>query len=397
MQETLVIELTREHPTQPHWVCFDDKGSIISEAIQGDPAQLAALSLERYIIVLLPALDFTLLSVALPPMNKQRLQQALPFSVEEQLLQEVDTLHIAPLFAEQAKEGEMPVLVIERAKMQHWMQVIKGMGVAPDLVTSSFFAVPYQPHEATILLANPCVCRFAQYQGLLCDIDNISLVLPTLSKNIIAYRDAASVLSHPLSPELVSQETVLESAALFRVMARFVLTERPINLLQGRYQSRKIHLPKGLFFKTLAVLACTWFVMLLSYPIISYAILKVRLYSLNQEITTIYKKHFPGASQVSAPRIRMEDRMASLTSAANENKLLLLLAYFGKALKEVPNVDIKRLNYTDRDVTLEVTANAAQEVSVFITTLSQQGVKVTQQNANLSGDKVSVNLLVGFV
>lgn len=399
MQETLVIEITKENPSQPSWICFNANKEIIEEAFLGDASKLASLAIDRHVIVLLPATDIGLLNVQLPPMNKQRLLQALPFAIEEQVLQDVERLHMAPLNGEQQKDGMMPTLIVEHIKMQEWMQLLKTMGVSANVMTSSLFAIPYVDPDASLLVNDVLLLRLDQYKGFVCDATNLELMLTGNGRNqftqtLVVYKDPNQA-ALPMIQEIECQEKILTRQDMFRMMASFILAETPINLLQGRYFSRKIRLPKGLLYQTMFFLAIGWVLLMLSYPLISYSLLSLRLNSLNNMITSIYKKHFPEMKSISAPKIRMEERIAQLTSAENENKLMLWLGYFGKALADVPSVDIKHLNYTEQDMTLEVTASSAQDVSRFVEKLSQQGLHITQQNANLSGEKVSVNLLVG--
>lgn len=401
MQETLVIEITKGDPAKPSWVCFNAESQIIDEALLGDPGRLAALADERDVIVLLPMSDIALLNVPLPPMNRQRLLQSLPFAIEEHVLQEVSGLHVVPLYAEHEKEGLMPVLVVDHVKMQEWMQSLRSWGVSANMMTATLFAIPYNASAISMFLDDPLLVRLGQYNGFVCDADNIDVMLmPSIKeqevRSVIVYRDASSNVPVPAIEGVTVQEKTFGSQEWLRIKARFVLSEKPINLLQGRYFSRKMRLPKGLLYQTIAGLAACWVGLMLLYPIVSYAILQVHLSSLDRGIAAIYKKHFPGASRVVSPKLSMEDRMTQLTNAASENKLMLLLGYFGRALADVPSVDIKHLNYTDQEISLEVTASSAQDVSRFVDKLSHQGLQLTQQNANLSGDKASVSLLVRF-
>lgn len=390
MQETIVIEVLKDTDSALSWVCFSAEGHIIAEQIAGDPALLAPLVTDRHVIVLVPASNTLLLNVSLPPMNKQRLQQALPFAVEEEVLQDVEKLHIAPLFLEQKQEGNMPVLVVERAHMQTWLQRLKQNGITPDVMTSTLFGVPYEANTIHVLLDEPSLLRAGTYQGHVCDHDNLPAILEqfnTEQSRIVLHGESNNML-------LPYETKPLNAVARLRMLATQVLNDAPINLLQQQYVSRKMRLPKGLFMQTLFGLAAIWLVLLLAYPLTSYMILKIRWLSLNNQVAAIYKKHFPAAKTLAAAKIRMEDKISQLNTAANEQKLLLQLAYFGDALKEVPSVDIKQLTFTEQKTELAVIASTAQDISRFVGKLSQHGLRVAQQNANLANDKVSVNLSV---
>jgi len=399
MQETVVIEILENNTTHVNCARFNAQSTLIDEAVNTLLTDVAPLTHDCYVIVLVPAEETVLLNVSLPPLNKQRLVQALPFAIEEYLLDDCKGLHIAPLLKEQVHEGSMPLLVVAHEKMQAWLQCLKEVGISPDLMTSTFFALPYQEKVMSLLLATPSLLRFGQYQGYVCDPHNIpvmlSQLLPFLGNNKVAcYLLQGNACSLPALPETNMTLEHIDENERLRRMATFILTEKPINLLQDRYLVKKMRLPKGLLVQTILGLTIGWIVLLLLYPFVSYAILKSELITLNQRIAVIYKKYYPTARNFGKAKVQMEERIAQLTTVANENKLLLQLSFLGEALKNTPTVTIKQLTFTEQKMELEVTANAADEVTRFVEILTQKGLKVVQQNANLSNDKVSVNLLV---
>lgn len=60
-----------------------------------DPSAIKAEATGKEIIILVPAEDVLLTIVQLPDMSKTRLLEALPFALEDQLIADIDTLHIA--------------------------------------------------------------------------------------------------------------------------------------------------------------------------------------------------------------------------------------------------------------------------------------------------------------
>ena len=61
----------------------------------GDLASLTSAVVDKEVIVVVPARDVLLISAQLPKMNRSRLLQALPFALEEQLIDDVEDLHFA--------------------------------------------------------------------------------------------------------------------------------------------------------------------------------------------------------------------------------------------------------------------------------------------------------------
>src|ERR1700733_1994273 len=98
MQETVVIEILENNITHVNWARFNAQSTLIDEEVGALLTDVASLAHDCYVIVLVPASDTVLLNVSLPPLNKQRLVQALPFAIEEYLLDDCERVHIAPLF-----------------------------------------------------------------------------------------------------------------------------------------------------------------------------------------------------------------------------------------------------------------------------------------------------------
>lgn len=395
MQETLVIEFTKNHPNNPDWVCFDTSGTVIDEAVKGDPSALKSLAQDRFVIVLIPASDTLLLEINLPPVNKQRLLQALPFAVEDYVLADVETLHLVPSLNQFKKETLLPIAVVEHEKMKQWLLFLQQIRVKPDIITSTFSLVPREENTISGLIQNgELLLKLTPNQGFVYDLQNqdyLKQVLMTnAAKNICVYHEDANFPADLMSINVREKQISRKELYLQLINNR----ENVINLLQGKYALKKFRVPKGMLFVSLLVVFACWLILLISYPIVYYALLNSRLNALNQQIEVIYNKHFPTEKKVRFPKVQMEDRLSQLTRNENENKLLLLLLYFGKAHQEFPQVEIKQLRYHEDRAELELTAKSANDIANYTAKLKKLGLQVIQQNANLVEDKVSVNLLV---
>lgn len=80
--------------------------------------------------VYLPHDWFTSLTVKVPGGARRVPEQVLRFAAEEQLAQDIDTLHIVPLA--KAEKGELPVLVIERERLSQVKSTLAEAGMQID-------------------------------------------------------------------------------------------------------------------------------------------------------------------------------------------------------------------------------------------------------------------------
>ena len=130
------------------------------------------------------------------------------------------------------------------------------------------------------------------------------------------------------------------------------------------------------------------------YPTGSYIILKQRQDVLQQQISQLYRQHFPQGKTMVAPKLRMEDKLHKLQDQMGENRLLLLLGYIGKGLSGSASVNLKRFDFQNGQLTVELSAADSANFSAFNAFLTQQGLQVKQQNAVLSGERVNATLQI---
>ena len=94
MSSTLVIQLQHNAENKQCWLIADSDGNITQSAAYDDLRTISKHCADKSIVVLIPADEVLLLSLTLPVMKKNRLQQAIPFAIEEQLSDKADTFHI---------------------------------------------------------------------------------------------------------------------------------------------------------------------------------------------------------------------------------------------------------------------------------------------------------------
>src|SRR3990167_3804199 len=144
--------------------------------------------------------------------------------------------------------------------------------------------------------------------------------------------------------------------------------------------------------KAAAYMGAIWLVLMFLYPVVSFAILDQRTRDVKTQITAIYKRQFPNSSSVVAPKERMQQKLNKLNSDLGDNHLLLMMANVGKGLSQSSGVTLKRMDFQNNVMTLEISAASSDIFSSFTDALAQQGLHVKQQNATLNGTRVNATL-----
>lgn len=396
MQEKLIIYLAAQDTSPPSWVLVNAEGMVTEAIMEGDPALLASLHHHREVIVLIPHEDVLLTKVAMPKMNRSRLQQALPYALEEQVIDEIDVLHFAA--GDYQADNLLPVAVTSKEKMQRWINWLKEWHIKPDILTSVLFVLPLSERTWHIALRqDQAWVRISAYEGFIADRMNLPYLLSIALKehmppNSFHIHNYASTPIHSSFDTVLIQEDKLGEEDFFRHLSG-ILNQPFINLLQGTYATKRSRKwQQGMLWKGMVVLLSIGLSVLFLYPTISYFILHHRVNLIEEEITAIYKRHFPHSTSLVAPKQRMEERMRKLSSNAGQNRALILMSEVGKALS--PAIKLKRLDYQNNQLTLTLTAGSSEVLSVFTEQLQKQGLMVQQQNANLAGGVVSATLQV---
>jgi general secretion pathway protein L len=397
MQATLVIFLHAHDLSRPSWAVVDADAKLIKLIESGDPSELSAEAKDRSVTVIVPAEDVLLTTATLPKMNRARLLQAIPFALEEQIIEDVEIMHFAA--GKQQVDEPLPVNVVSRTKMTEWMTLLQSFNIVPDVVMSSIFALPTTKDEWIAVINEVAVVRTGSANGFACDRINFAEMLSLALATAVSPPNKISINNAHGSPlnltiSVPVEERAVTSLEVMEMMARQAVFEAPVNLLQGDYQNKKTRrMPKMTnLLKVGAYLAITWAALLFLYPVVSFIILNGRASDIKTQVAAIYKKQFPTATSIVAPKERMQQKLNKLASDIGENHLLLMMANIGKALSQASGVQLKRMDFQNNLMTLEISAATSEVFSDFTNALMQQGLHVKQQNANLTGARVSATL-----
>jgi len=150
MPEFVVIRLGREPERQVDWIVVDENGTRRSPPQAGTLSEAATMVRGRPVIVLVPATDTVSMTVQLPIRSKVKLQAALPFALEEQLAEDVETLHFAA--GEPRESGRRPVAVVARAKMDAWLELLESADIQPWQIIPEHYGVARIPGTISMLV-----------------------------------------------------------------------------------------------------------------------------------------------------------------------------------------------------------------------------------------------------
>lgn len=384
MHISLLIRLQTDELVS--WATFDRKGRIINSAV-GVP--LNEVPTDNYQpLVLIPSTDILLTEANVPSTNRQKIIQAVPYALEEQLIDDVDNLHFVmgkPLL------GNIPVAVIAKTSMENYLQRLQAAGFKPIALQPDVLAVPHLDDGWTLMYLDDIVLvRTGLYAGFAIEADSINVVLPmAIAENpptqitVINHTDLTSLPTLGI-PIQTAEDNILAG-----------INHNALNLLQGTYSPKnKSWLRPWLLTIALCLI---WGGLYVTEQIIDYRHLTQQRQFLNQQITTTYQEAFPEARRIVNPRVQMEQKLTELRKQQQINEVFLTtLTTMTPIFKTIPNLTIKRIDFRNKQFDLQLTVKNFSALEKLQTSLNKLNLTVKVKSATSQNQLVASRLQISI-
>jgi len=377
MRPTLFIHF--HHLTLVDWTVFDSQQRLVNHVAE---ATLATIPIDKnqQVIVLLPNTDILLTHVDIPTTQRQRLQQAVPYALEEQLAEDIEQLHFA--LGQRDVNQHLAVAVIAQRHLDSYLNVLREFQLSPAVVLPEVFALPLISESWSVMQQGQRVLiRTEKQAGFAMDVENIQSILPlmTLPSQIIVWgklsesvREAFNSFNVPLIEKIPEQNFLISTCYQKEV----------INLLQGKYQpvSQTAHLwrPWRLTAALLLLLGCVE----IGRLALDYRQLEQQSQVLNQQIEQIYRQTFPQAQKIVNPRVQMEQQLNELKGKAKNTQagnFLILLNQLSPTLVKVNSLNLKEITYQSGKLELSLEVPDLPTLELLKRYVKEAGI-----NANFS-------------
>ncbi len=131
---------------------------------QGSQRGLEGIASAEEIIVWIPAAEALLLSARLPTRSEAKIAQALPYALEEQVVEPPERLHFA--FTREA-DGALAVAVASRERMDRWLSALAAAGLEPTRLAPVTLSLPLAERSwALAFFPGEIALRSGLYSGL---------------------------------------------------------------------------------------------------------------------------------------------------------------------------------------------------------------------------------------
>jgi general secretion pathway protein L len=399
MADWLLLRLPAEEDAPLSWAVADARGQLLSVPSQDTGGGLHTMATGRKVALLVPAGEVSFFDVPLPAGNEARLLQLAPFALEDQVSQDVDTLHFA-VGMRDAATGTVPVAVMEHTQMQQWLDRAMALQLAPHAVYAESDLAPVLPGHVTMLVAGEqLLLRNDQTRPLVLPAADPSLALDMLlgtpenisQINLTVYvgpgdwQKYSSVLE-PLRERVASFKVQLSSGGILAQLAQGLAYSAPINLLQGEFKPRSATRGNWQAWRWVAALAAALLVLHAAGSWWQLHTLRQTSKTVDAATAQLYGSMFPGQRMGSAPRRALEKRLAAVAGGGgSQGELLHLLAAVAAAKQNVPMTQLESLTFKPGGMQLKLTAPDASTLEQFNQALRASGYKAELTSGTARG------------
>ncbi len=376
MADWLLIRLAREPGAFASWLVADMAGRIVTAQRQGPLQQAAELAASHRVCALVPAVDVVLAEADVPIKSGTRVQQVVPFALEEQLAEDVENLHFA-IGKRPPQALRTPVAVVSRTSMDQWLEQLRDSGIEPNFVFAESELVPSNPGQAVGLLDADC--------AIVRPAGRLPVTMP-----IGALAEALELL-RPRGDEMVAADPTGHGLVLYTGAAEWHEHSHEVETIRDRFDGIKVQLltdgPLSLFAQSLPE-ALTSAINLLQPPYaptnslasgwkvwraaavllgalvglhalgsaVELAALGRAEHRVNVAIERTFRAAMPGEHNAVDARNRMEQRLESLRGGAGGSGLLAALGALAQARAGLEGTVLEALTFRDGALELKITA-----------------------------------------
>ncbi|WP_158675313.1 type II secretion system protein GspL [Thiohalobacter thiocyanaticus] len=392
MRETLLIRLADAPEETVEYTVIGADGKLLTQVQRGTPDGLAAQAAGRRVVLVVPGTDVSLFRVEVPTDNRQRMLRAVPYALEEQLADDVDTLHFA--LGSRAADGRVGVAVAAREQMDQWRAWCDDAGLEPAAwYAETQLLTPVA--EAWVGLEDPAAGRLLLRgpggEGYAIDRD----IWPCFAARLgeprrVRWLAAGSAETELPAVDGLEQETGGWAQSPLEHLAGGLAQSGLINLCQGDY-SRQQQLGRLLRpWRAAAGLLAASLLLALVGQFVQLQRLEAREAELTAQIEQLYRDTFPQAQRVVNARHQMEQQLLALRRAQGQDALdfLGLLASSGEVFSAAEGVELQGVGYRDGQLDVQLTARDLQSLDKLKQQLAAGGqLQVEIQSATAGGDR----------
>jgi len=391
----IYIPLVGENSVQ--WAVSDDHGKLSAD-VEYSTLEAVASEIEgRRVTVVVPADEVLLAEATVPGNSTARALQAIPYALEEQVADDVESLHFA--LGSKGKDDNYPVAVISRDTMDTLTEQCQAAGLRPTEIVPETLALPQLPNEGleapawtALLDQDQVVIRMGGSQGFATDTGMASIMIDGATQAldgdvkpllVIFRTDAQAGLEVPEDTDIEIRPCE-HRVALY---ASGLANSTHINLLQGSYNPKKNFDKNWKPWRATAALAACLCTALFVGKWLDVRSLDKREAHLDEQIALAFKQALPD-TRMRRPRRQIESALNQI-GAVNSDGFTNRLSQIASSLATQPQTALKTIGYRNGRFDLDLNTDAVPTLDALKSELLKRGtLAMSVQSANRENNTV---------
>jgi general secretion pathway protein L len=401
MADWLLLRMPRDEDGVPAWATADNRGQLRTAISQGSPDGIAAAAVGCRVALIVSGADVLQLQAALPAGNEARLAVVAPFALEDQVAEDIETLHFA-IGSRPGDDLPTPVDVVGRALLDRWLAEARGWGLDPVAVYTDSELAPTVPGHLTALLEGSSVTLRADgARALVLPAEDLSMALDLALQQfgldaavtpLVLYTTSMDWQRHQadaeaLRPRLASLKVQLVGGGVLALLAQELPQSGAINLLQGEYRPRRASGAGFARWRLAAILATAAVALHVGGKLFEIQRLGKAEREVDAAIEQVFRESMGGEQNTTNARRRMELRLAGLArGGASQGELLQLRAALATAKNGVPGSRIDGMSFRRGLLELRMTASDAASLERINQSLRGRGLTAEVTSGSVKGE-----------
>lgn len=360
--------------------------------------------------LILSAANYSVHWVSMPGVNNRHLARALPFALEEALIEDVAHYLIVPSGQANKKvrayavASELIERLLEECEHHHLKvhDLIPETRLLPDrnLICRSVF----NHHQDAWLINLPGVFEGWVKETALTPV--LESVLPGIEKEQLsiwaASLDQAKLLKTNIETGFIDSFEEIELIATDgEQQLQAALTEKYTSLLTGAFEKREHKENKpAAWWRPLLAMSAVWLVLVAIYLLAENRLLSAQERMVRQASINLYKQLFPGERvRANGLERQFKEKLSSGSSGSQKGFLNLVnvtaQTYADKRLQEKLQLQSIRFNERLQELIVEVKAKSLNELQTLKQALEAQGIDAEVSSASNDETGVKGRLKIG--
>ena len=342
--------------TQYEWLWID-RDAVVA-ALRGDANALSRAAAGEPLHLLVDGRLARVMQASIPARSQRLAAQAAPYAVEDELVEEIDQVHI--VCGPATATGSRAVAVINKQTSEHLLAPLREIGVNLAAAVPEFLALPLQPGAWSLAGdTDRLIVRTGLYSGFSSEPEVFNQLANKLMRE-----------QTPTQLDLYGDSAVPETLAGIRfkrhslpqgilgLMAPACVTEDTLDLLPSQYRVRQGHSHRGLFLA--GGLLALALIVHLGFGLRQKHQLATELADVHRAQAAVMHEAFPTITRLVNPRVQAAQVVAELRKNSRVPQSVLESLY---RIGTVSNAQagngpvLDGLNYADGTLLLRVRAS----------------------------------------